>query len=163
MEPDVQNVYEYLKVGMVMKDIKRETQRNDMAIVHQMAQAIEMGHPVCTKKFGLAFTAVREIEEYILGNGRCIPPMPELAQKTKKNLGQCRMAVALIKLRFGQTEIFDLAQQKQLAGTSRAIQRHLAPSSRPALATNAFNPPRSRWEFRYFLRNNFKRACVSYP
>ena len=129
---------------MSIKDIKRETQRNENQIIHQMALAVEKGHPVCLKKFGVDYTAVREVEQYILGNGRLIPNIPELSHKTKKNPNLCRIAVALIKLRFGQTEIFDRSEQKKQAGISRAIHRHLAPSSRPALATNAFNPPRAR-------------------
>lgn len=127
-----------------MNDIKRETQLNDNAIVHHLAQAIEKGYPVCLKNIGVDFIAVREVEDYIIGNSRLIPNLDALAKRTNKNIGLCRLAVALIKLRYGLTEIFNLNLQKKQAGLSRAIQSHLAPSSRPALATTAFNPPRSR-------------------
>ena len=68
----------------------------------------------------------------------------QLAKATKKSMNLTKLAVALIKLRYGLTEIFDVAIVRANAGISRAIERHKALSNRPGLVTNAFHPPPNR-------------------
>ena len=105
--------------------------------VSTLGKAIDFGWPVRLAVLGMTIESVTKIEDHITAKcNRKIPDIKDLCEHFQKNRALCVISVALIKLRFGISEIFPREERIKQANISKAIQSRIAPSSRPALGSN---------------------------
>ena len=123
-----------LKLGIAFSIIFKAIFPNIFFI---LTEAIDYGHPVRLAALGVSIDTIMNIEDHITKNcARRIPEIQILATNFQNNRSLCLIAVALIKLRFGISEIFPRDERIKQANISKAIQSRLAPSARPALGGN---------------------------
>ena len=94
---NVNTVYEYMKVGMKLGDICRETSLQQTHVIYMLCEAMEKGHPVNVAKFGVTHMHLHKLEELIREQDLILPKETVIQQKMGWNHGLSRLVLTLIK------------------------------------------------------------------